>query len=141
MQQFVLSNQAIDRNVLIDQFQDPHCGAFLSFEGWVRNHHDNKAVSHLFYEAYPQLALHEGDNIIDQAIEKFSIESALCVHRIGELQIGDMAVWVGVNAAHRDAAFLACRYIIDEIKKDVPIWKKEFYTDQNPTAWLHPLQA
>ena len=71
-----------------------------------------------------------------QALEKYAINSAICIHRLGKLKIGDMAVWVGVNAAHRDAAFQACRFIIDDIKARVPIWKKEFYLDSNSPRWL-----
>ena len=67
----------------------------------------------------------------------FAIEDAVCVHRVGRLDIGDMAVWVGVTAGHRDAAFAACRFIIDTVKAEVPIWKQEFYADsQHQTAWL-----
>jgi molybdopterin synthase catalytic subunit len=66
----------------------------------------------------------------------YGINSAICIHRLGRLQIGDMAVWVGVNAAHRDAAFEACRFVIDEIKSRVPIWKKEYYLDSTKPLWV-----
>lgn len=75
--------------------------------------------------------------VIEQAKQQFAIDNAVCVHRVGQLAIGDMAVWVGVTAGHRDAAFAACRYIIDTIKAEVPIWKQEFYRDhQHPSTWL-----
>jgi molybdopterin synthase catalytic subunit len=70
-------------------------------------------------------------------MQKFDVIAVRCVHRIGELAIGDCAVWVGVTAAHRDAAFIACRYVIDEIKQRVPIWKKEHYRE-GTSEWLHP---
>ena len=136
MHHFELADNKIDRQLLVEKFSDPACGAFVSFEGWVRNHHDNRQVSHLFYEAYPELALNEGRVVMQQALEKYAINSAICIHRLGKLKIGDMAVWVGVNAAHRDAAFQACRFIIDDIKVRVPIWKKEFYLDSNSPRWL-----
>ena len=136
MHHFELSDEKIDRQLLVEKFSDPTCGAFVSFEGWVRNHHDNRQVSHLLYEAYPELALNEGESVIKQALAHYAINSAICIHRTGSLQIGDMAVWVGVNAAHRDAAFQACRFIIDDIKARVPIWKKEFYLDSDSPQWI-----
>ena len=136
MHHFELADNKIDRQLLVEKFSDPACGAFVSFEGWVRNHHENRQVSHLFYEAYPELALNEGRAVMQQALDKYAINSAICIHRLGKLQIGDMAVWVGVNAAHRDAAFQACRFIIDDIKARIPIWKKEFYLDSNSPRWL-----
>lgn len=136
MHHFELVDCKIDRHTLVEKFSDPTCGAFVSFEGWVRNHHDNRQVSHLFYEAYPELALNEGLSVMQQALAKYNINSAICIHRTGSLQIGDMAVWVGVNAAHRDAAFQACRFVIDNIKARVPIWKKEFYLDSNSAQWI-----
>ena len=136
MKSFDLTFQSINRDQLIEELSDATCGACITFEGWVRNHHQNRQVSHLFYEAYQELAIDEGQLVVNQATEKFEIQSARAVHRLGHLQIGDMAVWVGVNAAHRDAAFQACRFIIDEVKLRVPIWKKEFYTDTHPARWL-----
>lgn len=136
MHHFELVEDQIDRQLLVEKFSDPTCGAFVSFEGWVRNHHDNRPVSHLFYESYPELAISEGLSVVKQAVDDYKINSAICIHRIGSLQIGDMAVWVGVNAAHRDAAFQACRFVIDDIKIRVPIWKKEFYLDSDDAKWL-----
>jgi molybdopterin synthase catalytic subunit len=112
-------------------------GAFASFEGWVRDHNDGRAVDGLRYEAYSALAEKEGTRVLDEALQKFDIVDARCVHRIGDLAIGELAVWVGVSAAHRGAAFDACRYIIDEVKSRVPIWKHERYRDGD-TGWLHP---
>ena len=103
------------------------CGGFVSFEGWVRNHNEGKAVKGLYYEAYQALAIKEGQRIVDEALDKFEVNLAACQHRIGDLAIGDIAVWVGASSAHRDAAFKACRYIIDEVKARLPIWKKELY--------------
>ena len=112
-------------------------GAYASFEGWVRNHNDGRDALGLRYEAYVALAEVEGTKIVEQALETFAITDAACVHRIGDLDIGDLAVWVGVSAVHRDAAFAACRWIIDAVKARVPIWKHERYTEGD-AAWLHP---
>src|SRR5690606_41777038 len=116
---------------------DARAGAFAGFEGRVRNHNDGRVVDGLHYEAYEALAEAEGECVLAEALEKFAILDARCVHRTGDLAIGDFAVCVGVTAAHRDAAFAACRYIIDEVKARVPIWKRERYTEGGE-GWLHP---
>ena len=112
-------------------------GAHASFEGWVRDHNDGRAVSGLHYDAYARLAEEEGARVINEAIDRFDIVDAACIHRTGDLEVGDLAVWVGVTAGHRDAAFAACRFIIDEVKSRVPIWKRERYRDGD-AGWLHP---
>lgn len=126
---FQISEQAIDIAAARASLLRPDCGGFVSFEGWVRNHHNHKAVDKLIYSAYTAMAEKEGAKIVAAAIERFDIEAALCIHRVGELQIGDIAVWIGVSAGHRGSAFEACRFIIDTIKGEVPIWKNEFYQD------------
>lgn len=136
MYHFELTDAEIDRQPLVEKFRNPSCGAFVTFEGWVRNHHDQRQVSHLFYEVYFELAMKEGSLVLREALSRYDINSTICIHRSGSLQIGDMAVWVGVNAAHREAAFLACRYVIDEIKARAPIWKKEYYVDSNDAKWI-----
>ena len=137
MQRFRLADTAFDIVALRAALLDRHAGGYASFEGWVRDHNDGREVSGLRYEAYPALAEREGERIIAEAMEKFDIVRVACVHRIGELAIGDLAVWVGVSAAHRGAAFEACRYVIDEVKSRVPIWKHEHYR-QGDAGWLHP---
>ena len=116
---------------------DPVAGAYAGFEGWVRNHNEGRAgVLHLEYEGYEQLGVKEGERIIAEAAARFDITKAHGIHRLGKLEIGELAVWVGVSAAHRDAAFDACRYIIDEVKHRVPIWKKEHYADGD-SGWVN----
>ena len=83
----------------------------------------------LEYQAYAELAQKEGEAVVHHAVEEFGVLRAHCVHRIGSLAIGDVAVWIGIISGHREAAFQACRYVIDEVKKRVPIWKQENYTD------------
>jgi molybdopterin/thiamine biosynthesis adenylyltransferase/molybdopterin synthase catalytic subunit len=102
-------------------------GALVTFEGRVRNHNEGKQVSSLEYQVYETLARTEGKKIIDEAQAKFSIHAASCVHRFGHLALGETAVWIGATASHRDDAFRATRYIIDQIKLRLPIWKKEHY--------------
>ena len=134
---FALSAAAIDVASLRTQMCLPESGALATFEGWVRNHHAGQAVTGLTYSAHPVLALNEGERVLQMALVEFEIQGALCVHRTGALEIGEIAVWVGITAAHRDAAFAACRYVIDRIKLEVPIWKLERYPEQTP-RWLHP---
>ena len=134
---FALVDTAIDAPALQAALRDDRAGACASFEGWVRDHNDGRAVDGLRYEAYPELAQREGQAILEEAARRFDIVSASCMHRIGTLAIGDLAVWVGVSAAHRDAAFAACRWIIDEVKARVPIWKHDRYR-AGDAGWLHP---
>ena len=137
MTKFTLSDTPIQLEPLRASLTHPQAGAFASFEGWVRDHNDGRAVDGLRYEAYVALATSEGERVLQEVLEKFAIIDARCVHRIGDLAIGDLAVWVGVSAAHRGAAFDACRYIIDEVKSRVPIWKHEQYREGR-AEWLHP---
>lgn len=126
---FRLTDKPIDPAALRVELENDSAGACVTFEGIVRNHNDGRSVLRLEYEAYPALANKEGEEIVSAALERFDILGATCVHRTGALEIGGMAVWVGVASAHRGAAFEACRYIIDTVKQRVPIWKREFYAD------------
>ncbi|WP_249352420.1 MULTISPECIES: molybdenum cofactor biosynthesis protein MoaE [unclassified Rudaea] len=132
-----MSGEAIDVSALARRLADARAGACATFEGWVRDHNEGRGVKRLDYQAYVPLAQAEGERILAEARARYAIVGALCVHRTGALAIGDLAVWVGVSAAHRGAAFDACRYIIDEVKKRVPIWKNEHYAD-GESGWLHP---
>ena len=133
---FKLTDQPIDPAALRAPLAAPAAGALATFEGWVRDHQDGRAVAALHYEAYEALAQSEGEKILAEARARFAIIEAACVHRVGELAIGDLAVWVGVTAGHRAAAFDACRYVIDEVKSRVPIWKKEQYAD-GASGWVN----
>jgi sulfur-carrier protein adenylyltransferase/sulfurtransferase len=135
MSRFDLSGEAVDLAALREALQHPGSGGFCTFEGWVRDSNEGRDVDGLEYEAYADLARAEGDLIIEEAVARYGVTDARCVHRTGSLRVGDLAVWVGVAAAHRDEAFRACRYIIDEIKHRLPIWKKEHYLDGD-TAWV-----
>jgi len=124
---FELSETPLDIAALADSLAASHAGALVTFEGRVRDTNEGKHVVSLEYEAYPALSLVEGNAIVGEALE--GVIGARCVHRVGTLAVGDVAVWIGVTAAHRDQAFQACRYIIDQVKQRVPIWKKERYAD------------
>lgn len=138
---FVISDKPINVEVQKKTLQQDNCGGFCSFEGWVRDHNNQGQVSRLEYSAYEALAVKTGTEILEQAKKTFDIEDAICIHRVGVLEIGDMAVWIGVSAKHRDATFEACRYIIDTIKADVPIWKKEFYFDKTLHEWVSNVES
>ena len=115
---------------------DPLCGGYAAFEGWVRDSNEGERVRGLEYEAFEALGVREGERIIAEALERFGVAHAACVHRTGSLAVGELAVWVGVTAAHRDEAFRACRYIIDEVKHRLPIWKKEHYLNGD-SGWVN----
>lgn len=115
---------------------DLRAGACVTFEGWVRDHNEGRPVRALDYEAFAELAEAEGARILAEAQERFQVLGVAAVHRVGALQLGDLAVWVGVVAAHRGAAFDACRYVIDEAKARLPIWKKEHYVDGS-SEWIN----
>ena len=134
---FRLSEAEIEIAPLRAALLSDRAGAYASFEGWVRDHNEGRAVLGLAYEAYAALALAEGEKVLGEALGKFAIVDVACVHRTGELAVGELAVWVGASAAHRDAAFAACRYVIDEVKARVPIWKRERYA-AGDAEWLHP---
>jgi molybdopterin synthase catalytic subunit len=136
VQQFRFTHARIEIPLLRAALADPACGGFASFEGWVRDHNEGARVQRLEYEAYEALALREGERILGEAITQFGVTRAACVHRLGDLAIGDVAVWVGASSPHRNEAFLACRYIIDEVKHRLPIWKKEHYV-RGDSGWVN----
>ncbi|WP_417334782.1 ThiF family adenylyltransferase [Halobacteriovorax marinus] len=124
---FSLSEVAIDRDRCSKELADQSAGALVSFEGWVRDNNQGYEVKSLEYQVYEELALSEGQKIVTEAKEKFNIKDALCYHRHGHLHLGEIAIWIGTTATHRDDAYKASRYIIDEIKLRLPMWKKEHY--------------
>jgi molybdopterin synthase catalytic subunit len=132
---FQISSKPLTPEIYKATLQNPACGGYVCFEGWVRDFNENKHVTHLEYEAYPALAAREAQKIFAEAQQKFGIKDAKCVHRVGDLQIGEIAVWVGVIGVHRGEAFKACEYIIDELKVRVPIWKKEHY-QSGDSGWV-----
>ena len=136
MKPFSFSNTTLTLDDYRRALADDAAGGYASFEGWVRNHNEGHAVTRLEYEAFEALAIKEGERIVTEAIKRFGVLKAACVHRVGSLAIGDVAVWVGVSSKHRAEAFAACRYIIDEVKHRVPIWKKEHYINGD-SGWVN----
>lgn len=135
-QGFALLDKPInDRRLKLALLND-QSGALATFEGWVRNHNNARPVTKLTYYGYEKLAINQGEKLIIQAKQQFDIINAVAIHRIGDLAIGDMAVWIGVTAHHRYPAFDACRWLLDAIKADIPVWKQEFYADSEESLWL-----
>ena len=132
MKEFKITPNLIDSQTI---GENSGIGARSVFEGTVRDTNDGHNVTKLEYECYESLAIKEGNKILGEAIEKFGLIDAFCIHRIGTLEVGETAVIVVATSGHRDEAFKGCRYIIDEVKCRVPIWKKEHYQD-GETEWL-----
>lgn len=124
---FELTDQPIDSAAWRARLERPDAGACVVFEGWVRHHHAGKPVTRLEYEAFDELARREGEAITVEAERDHQGCTVLCVHRTGSLAVGQLAVWIGVASAHRHGAFLACRQVIEEIKRRLPVWKKEHH--------------
>lgn len=133
---FRVSPSPLDPEALRRELLDDRAGGFVSFEGRVRSQNDNRSVGALEYEAFVELAEKEGEKILAEARARYAIFAAACVHRVGRLAVGELAVWVGVAAEHRGDAFEACRYIIDAAKARVPIWKREHYRSGD-SAWIN----
>lgn len=131
-----LTSAPIDLAALVSAVEAPERGGIAAFTGLVRNHHGGRAVLRLDYTAYGPMAEAECGRIVGEAQTRWPVAVAL-QHRIGSLAIGDAAVAIVVGSPHRDDAFAACRYLIDEIKRRVPIWKREFYAD-GTVAWVDP---
>src|SRR6202521_4851815 len=124
-----LVRKPIETAEIVAQLKAPRDGAVVVFEGIVRNHSGNRITLYLEYEAYEAMALAKMREIGKQMSEKFSIRRFAMIHRLGRLEIGETAVLIAVCSAHRAAAFDACRFGIDTLKRTVPIWKKEFFSD------------
>ncbi len=125
----LVQREPIDGQALIRSVQTDGDGAVALFLGTVRDHNEGRKVTGLEYSAYEEMALQELERVRDQALERFEITRAAVVHRLGALEIGATSVAVAVAAPHRAAAFDACRFMIDTLKRTVPIWKKETFED------------
>ncbi|MFL6468553.1 MAG: molybdenum cofactor biosynthesis protein MoaE [Pyrinomonadaceae bacterium] len=119
-----VSIEAISRRIV-----PPECGATVTLDGYVRKFTKERETLHLFYEAYEPMALKEMQKLIEQAKRDFEVSNIGIVHRLGKLEIGETSVVISVAAPHRKAAFAACEWLIRELKRTVPIWKKEVYAD------------
>ena len=124
---FRVTDKPINLQELVDCVTDPEAGAIATFIGTTRNNNEGRKVTALDYEAYPEMAEKELIRLGEEARKKWQICRMAIVHRVGPVQITEPSVMIAVSAAHREAAFAACRFAIEEIKKTVPIWKKEVY--------------
>lgn len=131
-----LSERPLVLAELIEAVAAPERGGVTSFVGLVRDHHDGRTVQGLTYSAYEPMAEAVCGEIVTEAESRWPVRVAL-QHRLGELAIGEAAVAVAVAGAHRDEAFAACRYVIEELKRRVPIWKRESYAD-GTVSWVDP---
>ena len=124
-----LQREPIDTSAVVDSIRDGADGALCVFEGTARNNTRGRRTLHLEYEAYPVMAVEQMERLASEALKQFAIRDVRIVHRVGRLEIGEASVVIIVGSAHRSAAFDATRWIIDTLKKRVPVWKKEFFED------------
>lgn len=136
MNYFRVTDRPVDLASFRETMQDVSCGAYVQFDGWIRDHNEGQKVLRLEYEVYEPLAVKEGTRILTEAVEKFGVSKAAAIHRSGLMELSDVAVVVGVSSPHRDEAFEACRYIIDQVKVRLPIWKKEYYANGH-AEWVN----
>jgi MoaE-MoaD fusion protein len=121
--------EPIKTQAVLAAIKHPEDGAVAIFDGIVRNHSRGRRTLYLDYTAYAPMALRQMERLAQQALANYAIREVRLVHRLGRLQIGESSVYIAVTAAHRDAAFDACRWLIDTLKRTVPIWKKEYFED------------
>lgn len=126
---FELTNNTIDIAGVARRVVPPECGATVTLDGYVRQFTKCRETEYLVYEAYEPMAMKEMAKLIERAKSEFDIASVGIVHRLGKLYIGETSVVISVAAPHRRAAFAACEWLIKELKRTVPIWKKEVYAD------------
>lgn len=120
-----LTDDPIDPRALVERVMRKSDGAYVLFEGVVRNHHDGKAVESIFYDAYRPMAEKEMDAIVREIAAHYPGVALAVIHRLGHLVVGDSSIAIVASSPHRAEAFEVCRMMIDRIKETVPIWKKE----------------
>jgi molybdopterin synthase catalytic subunit len=136
--QIEIHTEPLNIQTCIDWVLSPDSGGIDIFIGTVRNATKGKPVLKLEFESYNAMAVKEIEKITEQVVKQWPVQKVLVHHRTGTLQVGEIPVIIAVSAAHRDAAFEACRYIIDTLKQTVPIWKKEFFNDGEVWVAAHP---
>ncbi|MHB1680338.1 MAG: molybdenum cofactor biosynthesis protein MoaE [bacterium] len=119
----------IDVNIALNFVSDPAAGSVLLFNGTVRDNEDGTPVKFLYYEAYEEMALKEIDKLISDAFKKYDLNKIAVIHRTGKIEIGEISISIAVSSPHRDTSYLASKFLIDNIKETVPIWKKESFGD------------
>lgn len=136
-----ITRKKIDTQGIVDGLKRGEDGASVVFEGVVRNQTRGRKTRFLDYEAYEEMALQQMESLAAQAIDQFKVRDVAIVHRLGRLEIGETSVLIAVASAHRGPAFDACRWIIDTLKRTVPIWKKEHFEDGAVWADGEPFPA
>ena len=136
-----ITRKTIDSAGLMSAIKDGSDGAVCTFDGIVRNNTRGRETLYLDYESYEAMALQQMHGLAQEALTRFSVRDVVMVHRLGRLQVGESSVLIGVASAHRGAAFDACRWLIDTLKKTVPIWKKERFIDGAVWADGEPFPA
>jgi molybdopterin synthase catalytic subunit len=133
-----LTTKVLDTDAIRKAVERPEAGAVAVFIGNVRNEHAGLPVLRLEYSAQEKLAMKTLEQLRTDALKKFDVTAVKIAHRLGTLEIGEASVVIAVSSGHRGAAFVACRYLIDTLKTNVPIWKKEYYSDGRPAVWVGP---
>jgi MoaE-MoaD fusion protein len=136
-----ITHAAIDARGVVEKLKRGEDGASVVFEGTVRNQTRGRKTLYLDYEAYEEMALQQMESLAAQSLQQFQIRDVAIVHRLGRLEIGETSVLIAVASAHRGPAFEACRWLIDTLKKTVPIWKKEYFEDGAVWADGEPFPA
>jgi len=124
-----VQREDVDVNAVLEAVRVAESGCVVSFLGTVRDASEGRSVQRMSIEVYEEMAVKQLSMIRDEALERFGVHEVAVVHRYGDLEVGDSIVCIGVSAGHRDEAFRACRYVIDELKERVPLWKKEYTAD------------
>ena len=124
-----VQREDVDINAVLEAVKSARSGCVVSFLGTVRDVSEGRSVERMSIEVYEEMAVKQLSIIRDEALERFGVHEVAVVHRYGDLEVGDNIVFIGVSAGHREEAFQACRYVIDELKERVPLWKKEYTAD------------
>jgi molybdopterin synthase catalytic subunit len=141
MTRAAMVRELIDTQRVLEEIKHPEDGAAIVFEGVVRNNTRGRQTLYLEYEAYEEMALQQMEELAAQAVEQFKVREAAIVHRLGRLEIGETSVLIVVASAHRGCAFEASRWLIDTLKRKVPIWKREYFVDGAVWADGEPFPA
>ncbi len=136
MKKVIIQKEEIDLRDCVERLGNAADGAVVTFTGRARNASGDKKVEYLEYDIYNGMAIREMERIVDEASDRWALGSCMVVHRYGKISIGEASVFIGVSSPHREESFASARYIIDEIKHRVPIWKKEYYA--GGSQWVQP---
>jgi len=124
-----VQRENVDIDAVLEAVKSAKSGCVVSFLGTVRDVSEGRSVQRMSIEVYEEMAVKQLSIIRDEALERFGVHEVAVVHRYGDLEVGDNIVYIAVSAGHREEAFQACRYVIDELKERVPLWKKEYTAD------------